>query len=412
MVDSVGISGPILIGKYLKYLNNKDSVANYAHLGMGGTQVNLIALELLERGYRVFLYTLDPRIKKGEELTLLGNNLLIHVGSFPSGRSDRYVNFKRDAVSFLCEQMKKDQPSVIHAHWTGEYARAAINSGLPYLVSVRDWKPAIWRCDPFSSLLGQLTAMLEQMYVLRKSKYTSPNSEYIRNKISKLCPGRMVETIPNFIDDNSFRPISGDIHFFRDFSIVSINNGFGKHKNIKTLLRAFKLVKSKCSFCQLHLAGSAHELNGVVHKWAKKCNLDAGVFFLGELNSSEIANLIHRCHLLVHPSLEESFGNTLIEAMVRGLIVIGGRDSGAVPWVLNYGDAGILVNVRSAKSIADACMDLIENRDKREIFAKKGFSWAQDNFSSTAVLPKLLKLYSDIQSKEMIKQGKTGVEPD
>lgn len=75
-----------------------------------------------------------------------------------------------------------------------------------------------------------------------------------------------------------------------------------------------------------------------------------------------------------------------------------------MPWVLNYGDAGILANVKSQESIADACVDLIEHNEKRRLLAKNGFSWAYDNFSSDVVMPKLLKLYSEIQSKELTKQ--------
>jgi glycosyltransferase involved in cell wall biosynthesis len=406
MTRSVGIAGPIQVARYLKCLDEGDSASGHAGLGMGmgGTQVNAIALELLERGYTVFLYTLDPRISKGQELRITGKNLVIHVGAFPRGRWERYVDLKRGAVSFLSGKMKADRPDIVHAHWTGEYARAAINSGLPYLVSARDWMPAVWRYDPFTSMPSQLAATLEQMYVLGKAKNVSPNSEYIRNKIGKLCAGRMVETIPNFIAGTRFQPVADAAGRFPEFSIVSINNGFGGHKNVRTLLRAFRLIRDQHSSCRLYLAGTAHEHNGVVHRWAREEGLEAGVVFMGELDSTGIDTLFRQCWLLVHPSLEESFGNTLIEAMVREVPVVGGRHSGAVPWVLNYGDAGILANVKSPESIAAACIDLIEHDEKRSRLAKQGFSWAYGHFSSDAVMPKLLKLYSEIQAREQSKQ--------
>jgi glycosyltransferase involved in cell wall biosynthesis len=214
----------------------------------------------------------------------------------------------------------------------------------------------------------------------------------------------VVETIPNFIAGNRFQPLTDEAGRFPEFSIVSINNGFGGHKNIKMLLRAFRLVRNSHSSCRLYLAGTAHEQHGAAHGWAREQGLDGGVVFMGALDSAEIDKLIRRCWLLVHPSLEESFGNTLIEAMVRGVPVVGGSLSGAVPWVLNYGDAGILANVKSPESIADACVDLIEHDEKRRLLARKGFSWVYDNFSSDVVMPKLLKLYSEIQSKELTKQ--------
>jgi len=401
---SVGIAGPIRVAHYLRYLNEGGSASGHAGLGMGGTQVNAIALELLERSYTVYLYTLDPRIRKGEELRITGKNLVIHVAAFPSGRWHRYVDLKRGAVSFLSGKMKADRPDIVHAHWTGEYARAAIHSGLPYLVSARDWMPAVWRHAPFTSMPSQLAATLEQRDVLRKAKYVSPNSEYLRNKIGKLCAGRMVETIPNFIAGTQFQPVADATKRFPEFSIVSINNGFGGLKNVKTLLRAFRLIRDRHSSCRLYLAGTAHEHNGEVHCWAREQGLERGVVFMGALDSAEIDTLIRQCGLLVHPSLEESFGNTLIEAMVREVPVVGGRHSGAVPWVLNHGDAGILADGKSPESIAAACIDLIEHDEKRSRLAKQGFSWAYGHFSSDAVMPKLLKLYSEIQSREQSKQ--------
>lgn len=47
-----------------------------------------------------------------------------------------------------------------------------------------------------------------------------------------------------------------------------------------------------------------------------------------------------------------------------GTPVIGGRDSGAVPWVLDHGRAGELVDVRSEAEVAQA---LVRNLDSGPI---------------------------------------------
>jgi L-malate glycosyltransferase len=53
----------------------------------------------------------------------------------------------------------------------------------------------------------------------------------------------------------------------------------------------------------------------------------------------------------------------LIEAMSMGIPVIGGRDSGGVPWTL--GDGGLLVDVTSPKAIAAAMLQIASDEVAR-----------------------------------------------
>jgi glycosyltransferase involved in cell wall biosynthesis len=75
------------------------------------------------------------------------------------------------------------------------------------------------------------------------------------------------------------------------------------------------------------------------------------VNLLGSIKHDDLIDILDDSSLLVHPSLEETFGNTLIEAMARRLPVLGGENSGAVPYVLNYGKAGFLCNVSDSDDI-------------------------------------------------------------
>ncbi|MHB8296901.1 MAG: glycosyltransferase, partial [Acidimicrobiales bacterium] len=72
------------------------------------------------------------------------------------------------------------------------------------------------------------------------------------------------------------------------------------------------------------------------------------------------------------PSLEESFGMTIVEAQLAGIAVIGGLHSGAVPWTLDYNRAGRLVDVRTASGLARAMTDLALDAATRSRLASAG----------------------------------------
>ncbi len=91
-------------------------------------------------------------------------------------------------------------------------------------------------------------------------------------------------------------------------------------------------------------------------------------------------------YVFVHPSLEETFGNVLIEAIVEGVPVIGGTRSGAVPWVLGNGSAGLLVDVTSASSIEAAILRLTADDEARMQLTKHAFDYIEANFSLQRVV--------------------------
>ncbi len=227
-----------------------------------------------------------------------------------------------------------------------------------------------------------------------KSKRISflANSNYTYEKIKEAYPYKKVACIPN--------PIQGKY-------IVEKREGYGqekrtgrvflsicqglaeKRKNIHTLLVAFQLYRKEDPDASLILAG------GYTSAWKQKCErqgLLAGVRFTGAVGHGQVFKLLDRSDALVHPSLEETFGNTLLEAMARGVVCIGGRDAGAVPEVLGWGQRGILCDVTSAASIAEA-MHSVENTEYRNRLVDAATGYLKGQYADHVVAAQHIKLY-------------------
>jgi glycosyltransferase involved in cell wall biosynthesis len=381
----VALVAPIYLPFLSKYL---DSSPGFTFQGMGGSCVTYLADALLSEGAQLSIHTLDPSLSR--PCILKGDHLTIYAGPYrPSGRM---CDLMRKERTVLLESLKIDQPDVVHAHWTYEYAHAAIKSEMPHIITVHDWAPAILM---YHKDLYRLGRYLMDRIAMRKGLKFTVNSPYLQEKVSRVT-NKKVPITPNAIPDQWF------LHEAKcksaSFRILSINNGFRGRKNVSRLIEAFGHVREAYPDARLTLIGNCYEPNGEAFVWAKANGLSGNISFRGALSNSEIKDSLDESDLLVHPALEESFGMTLVEAMARRVPVVGGLSSGAVPWVLDDGRAGKLVDVSDARAIANGILELLCDDRVWTKFSLSGYQHTQKVFNATHVSRELLKLYKNSAS--------------
>lgn len=388
----IGISGPVLINNFQEYLDAKSFSKNLLPTGLGGTAVNVIAKGLLQNGCKLVIFTLDTSVTN--EIILEGPQLRICIGPYRPRARYRAMDFFHKERDYIRRAARREMPDIIHAHWTYEFALGALASGIPTLVTVRDWAPKILQIytDTY-----RLIRFMMDWQTFRNARYIAANSYYIHDLIQNRFR-REVPVIPNPVEDSFLRNTVKQFHINSPI-IVSINSGMGGHKNIKNLIIAFKTIRQSVPSCRLKLIGEKFAPGEDAEQWAKEMNLSEGIDFIGPLVRSDIMKHLDEADLLIHPSLEESFGNTLIEAMARRVPVIAGRDSGAVPWVLDNGKAGILCDVRNADDIAYNAIEIITSSEHWNQFSKAGYTRVIDSFSLSRVVNLCLAEYQQILAK-------------
>jgi len=377
----IGIAGPILTGLLAEFLDGK---IDKAPKGLGGTSVVQLVKGLLRKGIRVSVYSLDVDVVT--PVVVRGRFLTIYYG--PYRRKHRMRDFMKVERQSIRDFIIVDKPDIVHAHWTYEFAIGALATGKPTLITVRDWAPTILRLklDPYR--FGRL---IMHYYTIFRGDNLTAVSPYIQKSLIKF-KGKNIPVIPNALDDESF--YKGDRRLSKlQPRIVSINNGLGKGKNVKILLNAFRLIKAGVPACRLILIGYGFEKNGIAEQWANENELTEGVDFLGHINHAEVLSILERADLLIHPSLEESFGMTLLEAMAKKTPAMGGDKSGAVPWVLDYGKAGVLTDVKSSRALADSAISIFTNEDQWYSYSRAGFDHAWENFRLSKVVDQYLEEY-------------------
>jgi glycosyltransferase involved in cell wall biosynthesis len=286
-----------------------------------------------------------------------------------------------------------DCPDIVHAHWTYEFALAAILCRLPYVITVRDWPPAILKITrkPY-----RFVRLLMAMLVFLLGKNFVANSFYLHKKLEFLGRKRL-KFLPNGIQSNLFVVGKKSFDFNGKIRIITINNGAGSIKNSGVLLRAFSKLRKVYSNITLRMLGAGYEDGGQFFLWAKEKGLTDGVDFIGKVDFRLVLTELDKAHLLIHSALEESFGNTIIEAMARRVPIIAGKQSGAVPWVV--GKAGMLVDVSNSDDIAAAVVAFFSNKKMFSYFSEKGYENAKRRFLLAKIADEYICYYREVLSE-------------
>lgn len=181
-------------------------------------------------------------------------------------------------------------------------------------------------------------------------------SEYSRQRLLEwggVAPDQVV-VVGNGVDV-AFSP-QGEVHEPGYPYILYVRNT-KPHKNVVGLLRAFALMNTLD--VRLMLSGAADD---ETRHEALRLGILERVVFAGRIPEAELPAYYRGAAVVTLPSLYEGFGLPPLEGMACGVPVVV-SDSTSLPEVV--GDAGLLVDPRSAESIADGLARALSDTELR-----------------------------------------------
>jgi L-malate glycosyltransferase len=393
----IGIAGPISTESVKDLINGDTSILpkGYAGAPFLGTLIK----SLIKNGHLVSAYTLDNSIspQQTQPVCAEGENFKIYYcpsrkhSIRPNGRYlGRSLDFFYREIQVLKAAIQIDQPDIVHAHWSYEFGLAAIYSNRPYVVTCHDSPLQVLKYIPNYYRLGRL---LMAMWVFRKAKVLTAVSPYLKDELEKFTSTEII-VIPNPTPSEPTESQGAEFESTLDLTspkIVMISNGWKNIKNTKPAMQAFNQLLANKPKATFHMFGVDFQVNGPAHQWAKENKIDQNMVFHGPTPSNELLDFLSHSTLLLHPSLEECCPLSLIEAMSFGLPVIGGEQSGGVPWVLDYGNAGLLADISSPTNMVEKMTAILGDKHfhlklriqsiqrVKKIFAKDAVATAYEN---------------------------------
>lgn len=354
-------------------------------VGYRGVPVSLLAKALVSEGHSVTVVTTTPDIHSDCVIFHGENFNLVMVPRRHRARS-RALDFFRAERHALAREIARSRPDIVHAHWTYEFALAALKTGLPTLVTAHDAPVTIVKHLRDSY---RLLRFLMALRLRLTSKFMTAVSPYLVDRWRKemFWRGRM-KVIPNITPYPTKSCL--EISSSPKPNVISIG-GADRRKNIENLVLAWPLVKEKNPAARLWLIGDGLDCESPLAQYYTKYEEFDGITWFGYTERDQLLELLKSSDILVHPSLEEAQPMVLLEGMSQGLPIVGGIQSGGVPYTI--GDAGLLVDVTKPGEIAQAINSLLADPELRHQLGQLGIQRVSTEFSAKEVSRKYLEEY-------------------
>ncbi len=143
-------------------------------------------------------------------------------------------------------------------------------------------------------------------------------------------------------------------------------------KNYHTLIQAFGILIKKRPKLKLTIIGQEIDqtYSNSLKKLVMKLKIGENISFKGHLNTTELMAYYKNCRVFVFPSLVETFGNPLLEAMSFGVPIVCSKRA-AMPEILQ--DAGLYFNPKDKYDIADKIEHILSDSELSKKLGKMAF---------------------------------------
>ncbi|MBT5420117.1 MAG: glycosyltransferase family 4 protein [Candidatus Cloacimonetes bacterium] len=283
-------------------------------------------------------------------------------------------------------------PDIIHAQhlWITPYA--ALNSAIPYVVTVHG-----------TDLMGFKKDKRYHKYALEGANNATKIitiSRQVHNDTLELykLPEDKMKLNPNGFDDDMFRPKTITKNEITEkFKIdkfpnklVSFVGKFTDFKGIDVLIKAARKVTDEVPEVVFVLAGNG-QLMPEMKQLAVELKL-GNIYFLGHQTQVDVASLYSAADVSVVPSRIEPFGLVAIEALGCGTPVVA-TNAGGLPDFVNN-DVGQLIEMENVDALAKALIEELKNNTKLTK-GKYAREYAVENYSWKKTLQNVIEIYKE-----------------
>jgi teichuronic acid biosynthesis glycosyltransferase TuaC len=303
----------------------------------------------------------------------------------------------RSLARLLDDQLDREPYDLVHAHWFGPAAVAAVRAagprGIPVVVTAHGG-------DVYREL-DQPRHRRRAVEAGRGAARVIAVARHLADRLEALPGlGGKVRVVPNGIDEERFRPSSRESARRRlgwpvDGRLVLYAGALVPAKGLLELERAFArlAVRTEMRDVRLVVAGTG-PLAGSLELWREREALRTRVDLRGWQDHDRMADVLNAADVFVLPSHAEGNPVTVLESLACGTPVVGTAIA-ALAEILTPGCDGLLVPPRNEEALADALVDVLARPPDRDELARR----ARERYAWGSVARRIVGVYAEARGE-------------
>ncbi len=316
------------------------------------------------------------------------------------------LSFAYSTIPKLYYLLKEKPVDIIHSHsqFAGLFVLIAKSIFKWHIVILYTTHNTKFILNP--SLLNRIKHIAESILLKRIDHIFTPTisvkntlvSHFGLNslKITSIHYGLEVEKIKEYINYNKSNR--------EKRHIVMYPARICRRKNQLALVRASIGVLKEVPDTMFIFAGPVDEKGyfNSLQKFIKENNLTSNIEFTGPLPRQKIYELYKKASIFVFPTLYETQGIVLIEAMAFGVPVIA-SDIGPVRDVVGLIEgSAVLIDPQNQEQIAQKIIHVLKDMKLRETLSHKGKKLVKEYFSWDRIAVKTAETYQQLVKKHTV----------
>ena len=363
------------------------------------------------------------------EATNLGNNVVIYTTDLDFANNAKTFNkdlpkeetlenftIKRSHVWFRINlffvnpgiyfQMMKDSPDVIHTIGIRSFqsfiaAIIAKKKKIPLVISDQGGlttHPDLNSGGVFKKILYKLqTPMIR--FIINNSARISVANEYEKEIFAKMHHTSKIEVIRNGINLAMMKTKTNDFKKKYEISLpfILFIGRFSKIKGIDILLRAIKILKDRSDLKNISfvIMGVDFGFQNQMIQMIDEFDIKEKIQVITNPSRDDVIAAYSESEFLVLPSRWELSPLTPLEGFAFKKPVVSTNVHG-IPSTVTNRQNGILVKNEDFHELAEAIMELINDKQKCLEYGLSGYNLVQTECNSKSMVEKTLRMYNQI----------------
>jgi glycosyltransferase involved in cell wall biosynthesis len=168
-----------------------------------------------------------------------------------------------------------------------------------------------------------------------------------------------------------------------------------EHKGFEYLVEAGQFLKDDT----VVLIAGGGPLYETLKNKIEKLNLKDKILLLGKVRVNNIPVYMKNCDLFCLPSIYESFGLVLVEALYFGKpLVTTSVEGSGMNYVNKHNETGLVVPPKNSKALAEAINTILSNEKLYEKFSKNALERFKE-FEIESIADKIIEVYEIVLKK-------------